>query len=314
MSIRKTSLARLIFHTEYLIIMNLSIFELAYLGSQAKDTPHSGKSNILRFGHAQFVADATDAQWMRYLGLGQQPDWPLAELLWLAETTDTKKLRAENSSLLLAQPVHLSLQRDSFGLDALITLSSDEYLAFTQLLNNFFVEEGLRFIPSDTQQYWFLQSARVWHFTTFTAQSAMYQNIQQFMPQGLDVQKLRQVMNQVQMLLHEHPINQQRMANGLFEMNSIWFSGHSISDVLSVNQDIHLIGNNPLTKAISNVFNLPCFEEVVPAKKHALMLVDNTNHVPWDDVFAAVRSGKIQHLNANFPVLNGTFATIPYAA
>jgi len=57
--------------------MNLSIFELAYLGSQAKDTPHSGQHQILRYGKAEIVTETTDDLWMREVGLLPQPDRPL---------------------------------------------------------------------------------------------------------------------------------------------------------------------------------------------------------------------------------------------
>jgi len=77
MSVGRTSPVSLIFHTEYLIIMNLSIFELAYLGSQAKDTPHSGQHQILRYGKAEIVTETTDDLWMREVGLLPQPDRPL---------------------------------------------------------------------------------------------------------------------------------------------------------------------------------------------------------------------------------------------
>ena len=155
MSIRRTSPVSLIFHTEYLIIMNLSIFELAYLGSQAKDTPHSGQNQILRYGKARIVPETTDDLWMRQLGLLPEPDRPLARLLLESEAETTKKeLQDTHSySLLLAQPVHLSLQRDSFALDGQLALSAEEYSALTNHLNNFFAEDGITLIPSARQQY-----------------------------------------------------------------------------------------------------------------------------------------------------------------
>lgn len=312
MSMREISLACLIFHTEHLIIMNLSIFELAYLGSQAKDTPHSGKARMFRFANSRWIAEGTDQQWMRQLGFLPEPDWPLAQLLWMAEPAATRvQLQtADGHGLLLAQPVHFSLQRDSFGLDALISLSADEYHMLTQHLNKFFVDEGLTLIPSVTQQYWFLQTSTPWQLSTHSIQSTMYQNIQGFMPHGQHAQKLRQVMNQVQMLLHEHPVNQQRIANGLPEINSIWFSGNSGSAIKTSHKHIGLAGQHRLTTSLTEAFQLTHFSNIDSAitqgAQDALMLVDDIDLVDWDALFVAVKRRNIQRLMIHLPIAGGT--------
>ncbi|OYY50211.1 MAG: hypothetical protein B7Y48_03155, partial [Methylophilales bacterium 28-44-11] len=289
--------------------MNLSIFALAYLGSQAKDTPHSGKNKILRYAHAQFVTETTDTQWMRQLGLAPQPDWPLAQLLCLAEALEANHQTSENS-LILAQPVHLTLQRDSFGLESLITLHTDEYLTLTQHFNQFFVEEGLTVIPSVTQQYWILKTSAPWHLTTQPIQTAMHQNIQGFMPKGPDAQKLRQVMNQVQMLMHEHPINVQRVTDGLPEINSLWFSGNSISQLATTQKKTTLIGNSALIRAVSHALKLPSFAHLDSAIEEgvldALMLIQPNDQIHWESIFDAVKSRKIKHLTLHLPLANGT--------
>jgi hypothetical protein len=295
--------------------MNLSIFELAYLGSQAKDTPHSGQNQILRFGKTQLVPETTDDIWMRELGLLPQPDRPLARLLWEAEAESTKKESQDthNYSLLLAQPVHLSLQRDSFALDSLLSLSTEEYLALTTHLNNFFVEDGITLLPSATHQYWFLKTSSPWQLTTQPVQAALYQNIQTWMPQGPDAYKLRQIINQVQMLLHEHPLNQKRVQLGLPEINSIWFSANAICGqdyVVEPTYDTVLVGHNVLTRVVSEIYQLPNYADLSTAAKagakHAMMMMDKADSVLWDAIYQAVRSRQIQQMTAHFPVVNST--------
>jgi hypothetical protein len=292
--------------------MNLSVFELAYLGSQAKDTPHSGKNKIFRFSTPQFFAEATDQQWMRQLGIVPQPDWSLATLLGLAEPAEIKKQLQVfgGKRLLLAQPVHFSLQRDSFGLDALVTLSSDEYLTLTKHLNDFFKEEGLTLIASATQRYWFLQTSTPWQIITQPTQVVMFQNVQGFMPQGEDAQKLRQVMNQVQMLLHEHPVNQARVANGLPEVNSIWFSGSGMMNVSTNPRPIALVGQHHLPKSIAEAFQLPYFahieDAVAQGDQDAMMLVDDVDTINWEALHVAVKTRKIHRLTMHLPVYGDT--------
>ena len=293
--------------------MNLSIFELAYLGSQAKDTPHSGQNQILRYGKARIVAETTDDLWMRQLGLLPQPDRPLARLLLEAEVESTNHASQDTYSLLLAQPVHLSLQRDSFALDSLLTLSAEECLALTIHLNNFFAEDGVTLIPSVTQQYWFLKTPSPWQLTTKPVQAVLYQNIQALMPQGPDANKLRQIINQVQMLLHEHPMNQKRLQKGLPEINSIWFSANSFCGqayAIAPSENIVLIGQNAMTHVVSSVCQLPHYADVSTAAKagakHAIMLMDKADSVEWGTIYQAVRSRKIRQMMAHFPAVNGT--------
>lgn len=313
MSVGRTSPVSLIFHTEYLIIMNLSIFELAYLGSQAKDTPHSGQHQILRYGKAEIVTETTDDLWMREVGLLPQPDRPLTRLLLEAEVESTRQASQAIHSLLLAQPVHLTLQRDSFALDSLLVLSAEEYLALTTHLNSFFVEDGITLIPSVTHQYWFLKTPSPWQLTTQPVQAAQYQNIQAWMPQGPDANKLRQIINQVQMLLHEHPLNQKRVQLGLPEVNSIWLSANSFCGqayAIAPLENTVLIGQNALTRVVSSVCQLPYYADVSTAAKagakHAIMLMDQADNTLWDDVYQAVKSRKIQQMTAHFPVVNRT--------
>lgn len=295
--------------------MNLSIFELAYLGSQAKDTPHSGQNQILRYGKAQIVAETTDDMWMRQLGLLPQPDQPMARLLWETESVSANKDSQDVQcySLLLAQPVHLSLQRDSFALDSVLALSPEEYLALTLHLNNFFAEDGITVLPSPTQKYWFFKTASPWYLTTKPMQAALYHNIHAWMPQGPDANKLRQIINQVQMLLHEHPLNQNRVQMGLPEINSIWFSGNSFCGQAYTKaplQKTALVGQNALTYAVAEICELPHYDDLSMAfaagAKDAIMLSDKTDSLAWDAIYRAVRSRKIQRMVAHFQAVNTT--------
>lgn len=291
------------------------MFELAYLGSQAKDTPHSGQNHILRYGRAQILHETTDDIWMRQLGLLPQPDRPLARLLLEAETA--KQASQDTHILLLAQPVHLSLQRDSFALDSLLALSEEEYKTLTNHLNSFFVEDGITLLPSATHQYWFLKTTSPWQLTTHPVQAALHQNIQARMPQGPDANKLRQIINQTQMLLHEHPLNQKRIQMGLLEINSIWFSENSLCGqayAITPVQNIVLIGQSAMTRVVSEICQLPLYADLSTAAaagaKNAIMLMDKVDSMIWDTLYQAVRSRKIQQLVAYSPAVNNTMQVL----
>ncbi len=58
--------------------------------------------------------------------------------------------------------------------------------------------------------------------------AAAANDLQYAMPQGVDAVTLKRLMTEVQMLLHGHPVNQQRELRGLPAANSIWLWGNGI--------------------------------------------------------------------------------------
>jgi len=54
---------------------------------------------------------------------------------------------------------------------------------------------------------------------------ALGRNIRELLPSGRDAVRVRSLVNELQMLLHEHPVNERRMARGLPPVNSVWLWG-----------------------------------------------------------------------------------------
>lgn len=279
--------------------MNLSIYQVGYLGSQVKDTPHSGKNALLRFGHASFFSQATDLLWMQQLGVSVQNEVPLARWLLAAEPTAHVP---EEGGLLLAQPIHLSLQRDSFALEGLIQLTATEYDTLTALFNQFFAQDQLTFISSVTRQYWFLHSSQPWQLQTHLVQTVLQQNIQRQMPTGADAQRLRSIMNQLQMLLYDHPINQQRVQQGLPEVNSLWFSGASTVQSLPTITASALLASALFPQADYKDIDAALQQQVT----NACMLVESDADVPWDVIDTQLHAGNIKRLDGYWPIAHGT--------
>ncbi|WP_298824417.1 hypothetical protein [uncultured Piscinibacter sp.] len=50
-------------------------------------------------------------------------------------------------------------------------------------------------------------------------------NVDRWLPAGREARLLRRLQNEVQMLLHDHPINEAREAQGRLAVNSFWLSG-----------------------------------------------------------------------------------------
>ena len=50
-------------------------------------------------------------------------------------------------------------------------------------------------------------------------------NLRELLPTGRDAVRVRSLVNELQMLLHEHPVNERRVARGVPPVNSVWLWG-----------------------------------------------------------------------------------------
>ncbi|MGZ8271479.1 MAG: hypothetical protein ACXW1T_09705 [Methylophilus sp.] len=286
--------------------MNLSIFLSGYLGSQLKDTPHSGSSALFRYGIVNFLPKTTDELLLTMLGLNTHNELPLAALIKQGELAVDQ---TSTSFCLLAQPVYLQLQRDSFGLSEVVKLSCVEYEKLSAELNEHFNEEGITFIKSQTQQYWFVSFDFPMSVSTHPLQTAIHQNINALQPYGKDAKQLLKVINQVQMLLHEHSINIVRSEQGEVTINSLWLSGEGALP-LGVATTLELIGQGSLLKgmmAITDKTPYANLESLLNGTvNQAIAIYEDIHSIEWDKLYQAVKQRKIKQLEISLPIENST--------
>lgn len=293
--------------------MNLSIYLAGYLGHSLKDTTHLGNHKVFRHAKSSHIHQTPEALLFQQLGIAKTLDDPLAALLQAAEqqveplnTTD----KSVHSPVWLVQAVHMALQRDTFSLQEVLALTTDEYSTLTALFNSHFKTEGYRFFPSQHQYYWFLTTPRPIVASTHLAQAVLNQNVQLFQPTGSDAKTLRQLMNEAQMLLHEHPINGARAANQIAAVNSVWVSGGGGLPTVFNSPIDALIGDSALIKGLSASTTLVSYPGIKTAlaasAKHTVLLANTMRDVAWDAIHYAVKRNKIKHISIYLPVGNGS--------
>lgn len=181
---------------------------------------------LLAVGRREFLTTTIDEMLCSAAGLVRQQDWPLASLAALA---DGFSLPTEY--VFFAQPVHLQLQRDSFtiaGPEAL-PLQKTEAHALLALLNQHFAEQGLTFVQSlHCAHCWYLQVQTPPNIQTTPVNVAMGRDIRNLLPQGRDAAFWNAFLNEVQMLLFEHPLNQAREARGELPVSGVWVYGGGV--------------------------------------------------------------------------------------
>ena len=65
-------------------------------------------------------------------------------------------------------------------------------------------------------------------------------NINDFFPYGTEEIFWRGILNEIQMLLHEHPLNQVREERGDLALNGIWFWGGGVIPKLVTSPYVHV--------------------------------------------------------------------------
>ena len=151
----------------------------------------------------------------------RQQDWPIAPL-----TLALDQGAAEDAYWLRADPVHLRITRDRLQLvDAsLFDVVGEDAQALVDTLNNHFNQVGIEFHAPHPKR-WYVKLPCVPELVTHSISEAAGQDLQPHLPRGGDALAWHRIFNEAQMLLHEHPVNEQRQVRGEPAINSVWFWG-----------------------------------------------------------------------------------------
>jgi hypothetical protein len=151
----------------------------------------------------------------------RQQDWPIAPL-----TLAIDGGVAGDAYWLRADPIHLKVTQDRLLLvDAShFDVVSEEAHALVATLNNHFVQAGLKFHAPNPRR-WYVKLSRTPDLVTRTISEAAGADVRRHLPQGGEAVAWHGVFNEVQMVLHEHPVNDQREARGEPPINSVWLWG-----------------------------------------------------------------------------------------
>lgn len=270
----------------------ISIFMAGYLGGLAKATPHLGDSAMLRYGKTAWQTQSPERALLVQLGMRADAELPLAHLLQIGEGN----VKADWQPWLV-QAVNLQLQRDTFRLTHAPTLNIEVFEALSQLLNNHFAQDGYVFEPSQCHRYWYLHLPRPVSCKTYDLQTAIGQDIQRYQPEGHDGTVFRRIMNEAQMLLHEHPLNQTRVAQGLPEINSVWISGGGSVQTLA--PSVPLGGHGAFIQGLGVVLGVPVYAglDALPYQSaRAVLYLEDASTIDWQQLFLQVKYGKIKQL------------------
>jgi len=174
--------------------------------------------------------------------------------------------------LMRADPVHLRADPNQILLfnDPHILPDEDEADALLQTLNDGF--DDVQFSRGRHPARWYFQFPGA--VTTFPAQAAKGRSVAKYMPRGDDGNRLRQLMNDAQMLLYDAPVNRAREARGAPPVNAIWpWRGDAVLEQIAEMPDL-VAGDDVLTAALAMEYGIEWRPASAP--QEILGLISNT--------------------------------------
>jgi len=160
-----------------------------------------------------------DAALASRYGVLRQTDWPLAPIRLAARGVDPR-----DRFWLAADPVTLVVGRDDVQLAAVVDdLARADADALVESLNAHFAADGLVFVAPRPDAM-FVGVATRPRLSTHPPDSTSGQSLWKLLPEGPDAGAWRRWQSEIQMLLHEHPVNMERERSGRPPANSLWFS------------------------------------------------------------------------------------------
>jgi hypothetical protein len=106
-----------------------------------------------------------------------------------------------------------------------LQLTMDEAQAFADALRPAFDDAGIA-LDITTPDRWHLRLPANTPLPAFSApEQALGEDLSQHLPPGAQGKRWRVLLNDIQVLLHQHPLNAVRRARGLAPVNSLWLWG-----------------------------------------------------------------------------------------
>jgi 2,3-bisphosphoglycerate-independent phosphoglycerate mutase len=104
-------------------------------------------------------------------------------------------------------------------------ISSPEAEEIIRTINQAFETEDIRFYPGKSYRHCMIWKNAPVEGTLTPPHDILTKNIRPFLPQDIQYQKIRAMMEESYELLKDHPVNRSRIKNGLKPANSIWIWG-----------------------------------------------------------------------------------------
>lgn len=188
----------------------------------------------------------------------------------------------EFDDYLIVEPTHLRADRDRLLIaeSEILQLNEEEANEIISAVNQHFAGEiKLKLIKEDL---WLLgTNLDLSDLVSYPIVDIIGENIDDYLPLGKSRMMLHKLMNEIQMLLFDHPVNKLRSEDGLLAVNSLWLWDKSKAN--SVFKTNRVLSNN--SSIGDKIINLP--EQI---KQYDTLIIDKLHYpAQYRDSFAWVQ-------------------------
>lgn len=160
---------------------------------------------------------------------------------------------AEDALWLCADPAWIEPDMNGARLLACgqMQLDDADAAALAEPLAPLFEEQGMRLVVT-TPDRWHLRLPPGTAVPAFPApEQALGENLLQHLPQGTEGRRWRILQNEIQVLLHQHPLNAQRRAAGKPPVNHLWLWGAGALPATVGTTLRGVVSDDPLVRALA---------------------------------------------------------------
>lgn len=191
---------------------------------------------------------------------------------------------------LRCDPVHLSLRGSRMVLQADAPPGAGEAGSLCDSLNAHFDGEGMRFYAPHPQR-WYLRLDDDGGMKARPLSQVAGKDIRALLPEGRSALRWHAVLNEIQMLLHDHAVNREREARGEPPINSVWLWGGGRGGTRLAQPCAKVCGDSELADAFARAAGIP--GEALPENARAC-LGNGDVLLVWEGLQRAVLRGDLR--------------------
>ena len=241
-----------------------------------------------------------DAWLCSAFGVARQRDWPVAPLTLAADGVEP-----QHHYWLRADPIELRLQRNRLVLARVASdLDAVEARELVAALNRHFARDGIAWLAPIPGR-WYLRLDRAPGITTTPLARAVNRDVEQHLPRGDAALDWHRVINEVQMVLHEHAINEARAARGAAIVNSVWLWGGGTAPAVGSPLYHSVWGGDALSGSLAAAAGITQHELAASGTAWLAMAgaADQHHLLVYDGLADALRTGGIADWREQLAVL-----------
>jgi len=247
----------------------------------AASFPAPGLAHVITIaGRPERRTGGIDAALAAHYGVERQNDWPLAPVRLAALGVEPA-----DGYWLVADPVTVEVGLATAELAGIVgDLDRMETDALVATLNRHFASDELAFVAPRPSRV-FVRAATATRLSTVAASAALRRPLRPLLPQGRDAANWRRWQSEIEMLLHEHPVNVERERTGRAQVNGFWFSqGGTLPPLRQPAARIATFANDGIAGALAAFAGAPA-DPLPPGLSDALAAAG-----PVDSIVAALDS------------------------